>query len=201
MERRHHDEVTRLMKTPAQARDAHLGAEHEVRGKVAQTHDHVRPDGANLFAQEWRADGNLLRLGIAIVWRAALDHIADIDVLASQSRQRQERVEVLAGSAHKWLALQILVAARALAHDHDASIWIAHAKHEVCTRLSQGTEHAVAHEVSNFFQPHLLRLLMVVARYVHNGHGLVLLGKIHAWGSSASSPRLGDSATHRSFAT
>ena len=62
------------------------------------------------------------RQKIVLVMNTALSRILGV---ARQADGRQHAVEQLAGAADEGLALQILVAARRLAHQHDAGIRVA----------------------------------------------------------------------------
>ena len=86
MERGHDGEVPRLVEASAQLGHAELGLQDELRGEVAQAHDHVGPDAADLLAQKRRAGLDLLGFGVAVAGWAALHHIGDVDVLAAQTR-------------------------------------------------------------------------------------------------------------------
>ena len=125
--------------------DALLGAQHELRGEIAQAHDHIGPDAADLLAQIRRAGLDLLGLGIAVAGWAALDHVGDVDILAAQARLGEQPVELLPGGAYEGLFLQVLVAAGALAHEHDARMRIADAEDQVGARLAERAPMAVAH--------------------------------------------------------
>ena len=124
-----------LVQLAAQRRDPRLGAQHKLRSKVPQADKDVRPHGTDLLAQEGRAGRNLLGLGVTVSGRAALHHVGNVDLVARKAGNREERVELVPGGTHEGLALQVFISARALAHEHNARVGIAHAKHEVGAHL------------------------------------------------------------------
>src|SRR6185436_5199607 len=71
------------MPSTAQFRDRHLALQKRLDGELAQSHDDFWTNELNLFFQKWLAGRDFIRFGIAVVRRSALDHIGDIDVLAS----------------------------------------------------------------------------------------------------------------------
>ena len=85
------------------------------------------------------ADAGVLlhRERIAVVRRAALDDVGDIDVLALHADDRQHVVEQHARLADKGLALQVLVGAGALADEQHLGVMAADAEDDVCARLTQ----------------------------------------------------------------
>ena len=144
MERGHDHEVPHLVKTTAQFGDADLGLEHEVRGGVAHRHDDIRPDAPDLLAQKRAAGQHLIGLGITVSGRTALEHVGDIDVLATQARQSQDAVQILARTANERLPLQVFVTTRRLAHEQHPSLRIAHAEYDLRPCLGKLAPTAIA---------------------------------------------------------
>src|SRR5882762_5618611 len=91
-----HDEGHALiaMQAPAQARNARLGVEQRLHGKAPHREDQFRPDELQLAQQMGRALGDLEGLRIAVARRTALEHVADVDVLASREADRGENVYI-----------------------------------------------------------------------------------------------------------
>src|SRR5207245_1725590 len=79
-------------------------------------------DGRELPFQERLAGSQLVRLGIAVVGRAALHRVADVDVLAPQAHRLDHLGEELTGFTHERLPFQIFVLARGLADEHQTRI-------------------------------------------------------------------------------
>ena len=174
MERGHDGEVPRLVEASAQLGHAELGLQDELRGEVAQAHDHVGPDAADLLAQKRRAGLDLLGFGVAVAGWAALHHIGDVDVLAAQTRLGEQRVELLARCADERLALQVFVAPRALAHEHHARVRIAHTEDQVGARLPQRAQLAIAHAGADLLEGDLARTRLGMSRNQQRAHGTLL---------------------------
>ena len=102
---REHLETARLLQRAVQTRDAHVGFQYELRGEVAQRHDELGVNRARLLAQIRRADFDLLRARVAVSRWAALQHVRDEDVLAIQTRDFEQRVQVLPRFPHEGNAL------------------------------------------------------------------------------------------------
>ncbi len=92
------------------------------------------------------------RSGARFLRRAALHHVADVNVFAANAHGRDHVVEQLSGAAHKGLALRVFVRARTLAHEHDARVRIAHAEDDVGASLAQLAAGAVANVFANHAQ-------------------------------------------------
>jgi hypothetical protein len=64
--------------------------------EVAQGDHHLGVDQPDLGVQPGPAGGDLVRLGVAVVRRAAFHHVRYIDILAAQADALQEAVQELA---------------------------------------------------------------------------------------------------------
>ena len=100
------------------AADRRPRPEH-VHGVPAQRHHEGRVDRLELAVQERGARGNLVRLGVAVVRRTALDDVRDEDVLATPADGGEQADQELSGSPHERPAQAVLVHARTLAHEDD----------------------------------------------------------------------------------
>src|SRR5207245_7912562 len=89
---------------------------------------------AELPLEERLAGEQLVGLGVAVVRRAALDGVADVDVLAPQAHRLDHLRQQLAGLAHERVTLQVLVLARRLADEHQARLGAADAEPDVGSR-------------------------------------------------------------------
>src|SRR5262249_16093509 len=86
-------------------------------------HD-LRLDEVELVLQVWRARLDLVRHGVAVHRRPALQHVGDVDVAAAQRDAGKQRVEKLAGRADERLTLTVLVEPWSLAdHHHVSRAW------------------------------------------------------------------------------
>ena len=77
-------------------------------GNVGHGHEQCRVEDLQLASQEWPAGGDLVRLRVAIVGRAALHHVGDEDVVPSPADHAQQLIEEIAGTAHEGAALAVL---------------------------------------------------------------------------------------------
>src|SRR5580704_965295 len=80
MERRHQLDPAHFVPVAAQPTDWRLDLEQRLHRKSAESDDRARAHEIYLAHQERLARRDLVGLGIAIVGRAALDDVADIDV-------------------------------------------------------------------------------------------------------------------------
>jgi hypothetical protein len=104
------------VQTAAELADRLLGSEQGLRRHAAERQHDLRLDHGELRGEERRARRQLVRLGIAIGGRAALDGVGDEAVaLAVELHGLEHPGEELAGAAHEGLALRVLVGAGALA--------------------------------------------------------------------------------------
>ena len=102
---------------------AEFGIGQELGGEAAQGADDRRPDDGYLLHEVRAARRDLVGERVAVLGRAALDHVGDVDVGAGQADLAQEFRQQLAGRSHERLALLVLVKARSLAHEHQLARW------------------------------------------------------------------------------
>ena len=131
MEGRHHRDAFVLAPLAAQPGDRRLLAQERLSGELAERDDHLRLHRAELPLEERLAGEQFVGLGIAVVRRAALDGVADVDVLALHAHRLDHLRQQLPCLAHERVALQVLVLARPFADEHQARLGIAHAEYEV----------------------------------------------------------------------
>src|SRR5262245_41887918 len=81
MERRNQLGAAVVENTAAKAGNRVEGSQQRLRAELAERDDHFRPDHVDLLKQKGLAGGNLVRFGIAILRRPALDDVRDVDVL------------------------------------------------------------------------------------------------------------------------
>ncbi len=119
-------------------------AQQALRRELAERDDHARADDLDLAEQERLAGRHLVRLGIAIARRAALDHVGDVDLLAGQADRLDDLRQQLPGAADEGLALLVFVLARRLAHEHQPRLRMADAEHHLApSQLAQLAAHAL----------------------------------------------------------
>src|SRR5690606_39837066 len=85
----------------AQRADAVRLAVQRLRRERAYREQHARRDQLDLPLQERRARGDLVRLRVPVPGRPALEHVADVDLLARKAHAQQEPIEQSAGRSHE----------------------------------------------------------------------------------------------------
>ena len=112
--------------------------EQRVRREAPERDDDPGLQQLDLAQQPGLALRDLDRVGIAVVRRAALDHVRDVDlVLAVQPHRGEHAVEQLAGAADEGQALAVLLLARRLADDQPVGRRVSHAGHRVAPARSE----------------------------------------------------------------
>src|SRR5690242_15046772 len=79
MERRDQLRAAKLVHPPAEARNGIQRAQQRLRGELAEGDDDLRLHDFNLSEEERFAAVDLVRLGIAVARRTALDDVGDVD--------------------------------------------------------------------------------------------------------------------------
>ena len=93
--------------------------------------DDSRLDDFNLAANVRTACVELVLLGIAILGRPAFHHISDVDVVACQMHRFDDVGEKLPRPPDERFALDVFVAARRLADEHQIGVGIADAENNL----------------------------------------------------------------------
>ena len=129
---------------PCARADARAGLECLQR-VTAERHDHRRIEHLELALQIWRAGGNLVRLGVAVAGRPALDDVGDENLLAPPADLAQQLVEQVAGRTDERAALLVLVVAGSLADEDDLGLGMALPGHGQGAALVQRAQRADRH--------------------------------------------------------
>ena len=132
--------------------DTFLDAQDGADGGSAQAANQARLDGLNLAIEEGRAGVNLVLFRSAIPWGAALDDIADVDLLAFQANGFHHAVQKLPCSPHEGETLFVFVSARTLTNEHQLSVRVPLAKHNRLASERQSAAAAVAEILPNLLQ-------------------------------------------------
>src|SRR6185312_13124757 len=103
----------------------------ELGGEVPERADDTRPDQLHLGEEMALARGDLVRLGVAVARRTALQHVRDVDVGPREPDRAEQRLEHLAGLADERCALAVLVVAGGLAHEHQIGVGMARPDHDL----------------------------------------------------------------------
>ena len=142
----------------AQSRDAFLGSEQRFGRGAAQRADGFGPDGLKLAVEELAADFHLVGLRRAVLGRAALHDVADVDVGALErdaflARGALDHLrEQLAGAADEREALLVLIGARAFADEHQLGLLVAGSEDDLVAAFVQAAALAIADVLENFEQ-------------------------------------------------
>lgn len=137
MDHRHHEHALLLEPCSVLAGDTQIGLDEPHPGDPAESHDDARPDQARLLPEVGKATLLLALFGVAVVRRAALDDIGDVNILMPVEVDGvQHLVEELSCSADKGFALQILLFARPFANEHHPRRAIADAEDNVMAPIA-----------------------------------------------------------------
>ena len=119
MERRHQLRAAVVEDPAAQARDRIVASCSSVcAANVPSATIDLRLDRVDLAEEERLAGRDLVRLGIAVARRPALDHVGDVDLVAVKPDRLDDLRQQLPGAADERDALDVLVGARRLADEH-----------------------------------------------------------------------------------
>ena len=102
-----------------------------------------RPQAGELLLDNRPARRHLVGQRVAVLRRAALDDVKNVDVVASQADGLDDAGEKLAGRADERLALGVLIMSRRLADEYQVSRRVAGAEHHLPTTLVQAAGLAV----------------------------------------------------------
>jgi len=92
---------------PAEPADRLAGVQQGAGSRGAQGHDHLRADDLQLPHQVGAARGDLVAGRVAVVRRAALQHVADEDLVAGQGHGLDHAGEQLTGRSDEGQALTV----------------------------------------------------------------------------------------------
>ena len=128
-----------------------------LRGNTSHHQNHLRAEQPYLRIQKGGTAAPFLRRGVAVLRRAAFDHIGDITVgFARKLNSLQHLVEKLPRPADKGSALPVFVRARPLADYHHLNgvgqagkLFGAFARHRMGTGLPQNTGGALRNRSVN----------------------------------------------------
>src|SRR5262245_29261307 len=140
----HHADAVALAQPAPDARDWLGRPQQPLPRELPESHDHPWLDGSDLALQEGLAAQDLVRLGVAVARRPALDHVRDVDLLAPHADGLDDPREELAGTADERQALLVLVSAGRLAHEHERRARVALAEDDVLPPVRKLAARAVA---------------------------------------------------------
>src|SRR5207249_1494665 len=95
-----------------------IAREEPGEGKPPQRYDQPRADQFDLAQQVLSAGFHLVGHWVAVVRRAALEDVRDVDLGAPRADRRQQLVQELARRSHERASLLVFVVARSFADEH-----------------------------------------------------------------------------------
>src|ERR1700722_3017531 len=108
----------------AETAERGLGSEQIGRGGRSESDDHFGLDDLNLLKEKWLAGVGFDWLGDAVLWRAALHDVGDVDLFALQAHGVNHVVEQLAAAADEGQTLCVFIGAWAFADEHEARVGV-----------------------------------------------------------------------------
>ncbi len=131
MERGHDPNAACGSPAPAETSDRLVGPEHGLGSEGSERHDGPGRDQTDLFLEKWHARGHFVRLRIAVVGRAALQNVGDVDLLALHPHRLDDLGEKLPRAADESQTLNVLFVARGLPHEQEVGGRAALPEHDV----------------------------------------------------------------------
>src|SRR5436190_77624 len=131
-----------FLRLAVHACDPERAAREELRGEVAERGDDPRLDQLELAEEVRLARLDLVRLGVAVAWWAAHQHIRYEDVLTGQADAREQLLEQLARLPDERQALLVLVEPGRLAHEHQVRAGVPRAEHDLRASLRKAAARA-----------------------------------------------------------
>ncbi len=132
--------------------DAVAGRQQRLRRGIAERHQHVRIHEFDLPLDERQADLRLLRRRRAVAGRPPGNHVGDVGLAAVEADRGDHAVEQFAGTSDERQPLDVLVAPRRFADEHDAGLRIAVGKHQPRRGVLQRAAVEFFQERAQFFQ-------------------------------------------------
>lgn len=125
---------------------------------AAEGDDHLRAHAHDLGPEEGHAALQLARLGVAVVRRAALHDVGDVDLVAAHAHAAlDDRGELLPRPPDEGQPLAVLVSARPLADEHQLRLRVARAEDDLRAAGGQLAATAVAEHAGHARQVGRLR--------------------------------------------
>ena len=127
-----------------------LGIGKEPLGRrISQCNDEAGVDEGDLCLQIWEARLHFRFVWDAILGRATLDDVCDVDIFALDVDRGKNLVELLPRRANEGPSLLIFNLAGAFSNEHNRRLWISFPENGVSARLTEGALGALFHP---FFQ-------------------------------------------------
>src|SRR5487761_417496 len=134
----------KIVEAAVNAGDPLFDAQHRPHRRHSQAANQARLYRPYLPEKKWRTSFNLVFFRSPVARRAALDHVADIDILAPDIHPLQHPVQELAGAAYKRQSLFVFISPRAFTHKHQLSLGTSLPKNNMSSAPRQFTTMAIA---------------------------------------------------------
>jgi len=128
----------------AELGNAAIGLEQRFCGSGAEADDDFGSDGVDLPHEEWRAGPHFIFFGLAVFWRAALHHVADVDVFALQAHGFDHLREQFSCSPDERQSLSVFIGAGAFANKNQLGFGISIAEDNFVARAVELAARALA---------------------------------------------------------
>ncbi len=126
-----------------QLRKRSVSAHQHLRCNTPQTHNYFRFDQLDLLPEVRQARVDFFLLRIAVTGRAALENVANVDLLALEVDRLENFVEQLPSAPDKRLTLRIFFCSGRFTNHHHICVGIANTKDKIRARKAQRTLRAV----------------------------------------------------------
>src|SRR6476619_7119201 len=113
-----HDQRNAVVRVdlPPQLAQTFSDPQHGFRGRAAQGNDHFRLDDFQLTVELWNTSRDLIRQGLSILGRAALDNVSYVYRLARHFDSLKYPVQQISRLTHEGPPLRVLRGPRPLAN-------------------------------------------------------------------------------------
>src|SRR5262249_40096937 len=108
------------------------GLQNRLGRKCSETTNDLRANGGKLLPEKWIAGTNLVWFRIAVIRRAALQNIANVNVFALKVDRLDDLREQLAGAHDEGQALLIFVVSGSFTNEDELGFGISGTENDVC---------------------------------------------------------------------
>ena len=152
MERGNHVHSIDVVKPATKLGNGRGGLHDGLRRECPEAADDLGTDRRELPAKERIARTDFVRFGVAVVWRPALQHVADVDIFAFEIDGLDNLGQQLSRPSDERQALLVFVKTRRFTHKHEFSVRIPGAEHDMGAFRRQLAALAITDVVPNRLQ-------------------------------------------------
>lgn len=149
---RQHGDAAKVEPLAAQARDGLFGAVQSLERCSTQANNRFRFDYGKLPKEKWRTSVHFVWFRSAIFGRTALDHIADVNVVALEAHGFNHLSEQFSGATDEGQALDVFVAAGPFPDEDKLRLSAAAAENNLVALLAKTAPLAIANVFSDAFE-------------------------------------------------